>query len=359
MLLFYTGAELDKPTYRRGILDTLSYPSGHALEYSYRRQNIDPRLVDTDLKGRRAAIVFVDVDDQNHATYMPVRLAQVVKHSPLAGAAPRERIGFTLSLGGFVTYPDDAPNPQNTWHDDLLPLDVSRKVNGHFRYFVIDSNFAPGGAATAKAWEDAVAAVARSSKLRGAIFVKLDLKNLDNPNPPKLRSVGERQVYQLRPGKVYGLDLCVYQNPPAGGDAAREAKIALTRSSELLEVGQAFQSAVSGLAQQTALVSCKRSIEKNLVALGVTIDEPVANVVNTPHPFFLLRISLPWVVPTLIVVSAFLGSFFVALDADTIKEILPKLANQSGFISVVAKWLGGAFLAFTAYLGFRKLPSGQ
>ncbi len=359
MLLFFTGAELDKPTYRRGILDTLSYPSGHALEYSYRQQNIHPDLVTADLSGRQVAIVFVDVDAKNHATYMPIRLARIVSYSAPAGATDRERIGFTLSLGDFVGYPDNVADPQSRWHADLAQLDEGRTVEGQIRYFVIESAFAPNSAATPKAWEDVVVSVARSNKLGSAIFVKLDLRNLDSPDPPKLKSVGGRQVYQLRPGKVYGLDLCVYQNPPARGATAGEAKITLTRSSELLEVGQTFQSAISGLAQQTALVSCRRTIERNLVALGVMIDEPVANVINTPHPFFLLRISLPWVVPTLIVLSAFLGSFLVALDSTTVKEALPRLADQSGFASVVAKWLGGAFLAFAAYLGFRKLPAGQ
>jgi hypothetical protein len=360
MLLFYTGAEPERPSYRRGILDTLSYPSSHLQEFSYRRQYIQPALLQRDLSGQSAAIVFVDVDPHGDATYMPIRLAAIVKHSPFAGAGQRERIGFTFRLGNFVTYPDSGADPQRHWHAQLAPLDAQRIVGGHLRYFVIEADCQLASSATAKGWEDVVSAVARSNQLRTAIFVKLDLRNLDKPEPPPLQPVGDQRVYQMRPGKVYALGLSVYKNLPAQGGAQGEAKITLSRSSELLEVGQPFQSVVSGLAEQTALISCKRTIEQNLVALGVTVEEPVANVVNTPHPFFLLRISLPWVVPTLIFVFALVGSFLVALDKDSVAGVLPVLsAGQAAFFAVVAKWVGAMSLAFAAFLGFRKLPSGS
>jgi hypothetical protein len=358
MLLFYTGAEERNPTYRRGILDCLSYPSGHMLNFSYRRQYIQPALLAQDLSGQTAVIVFVDLDADGVATYMPIRVAEVVKHSPFEGAPARERIGFTFRLGDFVTYPDNIGDPQRYRHAQLAPLDAQRIVGGHLDFFVIQADFVPDSSSTATAWESLVAAVARSAKLRDAIFVKLELRNLESPGSPPLDAVGDQQVYQVRPGTVYALELSVYKNLPAGGGPAAEARITLSRSSELLEVGQPFQSVVSGLAQQTALISCRRTIEKNLVALGVTTEEPVANVVNTPHPFFLLRISLPWQDFVLIVAFVFLGSFLVALDKDSVAGVLPLFAAQAAFLSVVAKWFGAACLALAAFLGLRKLPSG-
>jgi hypothetical protein len=361
MLLFFTGAEEKNPTYRRGILDGLSYPSGHMLNFSYRRQYIQPALLTRDLRGQRAVIVYVDLDS-NGATYMPIRAAQVVKHSTFAGAAERERIVFTFQLGGFVTYPQSGSNPQRHWHEELARYDDNRKVGEHFGLFVIEvaqADFARDVSASAAAWEDVVAAVGRSNQLRNAIFVKLELKNIENSEALPSETMGEQQVYQMRPGTVYALELSVYKNLPADGGPAAEAKVSLSRSSELLEIGQPFQSVVSGLAQQTALISCKRTIEKNLVALGVTTEEPVVNVVNTPHPFFLLRISLPWQDFLVILVFAFLGSFLVALDKDSLTEVLPMFAAQATFLSVVAKFFGAACLALAAFLGLRKLPSGS
>ena len=360
MLLFFTGAEEDRPTYRRGILDSLSYPSRHLVEFSYRQQNIQPNLLTRDLRGQNAVIIFVDIDASGAATYMPLRVAEVVKHSPFGNNSARDRIGFTFRLGEFVTYPDpdSDSNSQTNWHSRLALLDPDRKVNNRFRFFVIESGFEPSRSATANAWEDVVTAVARSTKLHKAIFVKLELRNLADAESLPLKAVGEQQVYQMRPGTVYALDLAVYTNPPAKGATAGEAKITLSRSSELLEVGQPFQSVVSGLAQQRALISCKRTVEKNLVALGVTAKEPVANEVNTPHPFFLLRISLPWEDFALILGLVFLGSFLVALDKDSMKEVLPLFAERAALFAVVAKWFGAGCLALAAFLGLRKLPSG-
>ena len=355
MLLFYTGAEEKNPTYRRGILDCLSYPSGHMLNFSYRRQYIHPDLLPRDLTGDAALIVYVDLDAHRKATYMPIRVVQVVKHASFRGVAERERLGFTFCLGDFVSYPGRGQDAHQHWHSRLAPFDAGRTVEDRLEYFVIQSDFNPSTSATAAGWEEVVAAVGHSNQLRNAVFVRLALRNLESSGAPPLKQVAEQQVYQMRPGTVYALDLSVYRNPPADGGPAAEAKITLSRSSELLEVGQPFQSVVSGLAEQTALLSCKRTIEKNLVALGVTTEEPVANIVNTPHPFFLLRISLPWEDLALILFFVFLGSFLVALDKDSIATLF---AERAAFLAVVSKWLGAGCLAAAAFIGLRKLPSG-
>ncbi|HUI42272.1 MAG TPA: hypothetical protein VL523_09905 [Terriglobia bacterium] len=390
MLFFYTGADPTKPSYRRGVLDTLSYPGGHVLEYSYRKENIASGL--TDLKGKVAAIVFADVNDAGAPTYMPLRFAEVLDHSPIAGAGARERIGFLLRLRDFVGYPaDDKPDH---WHASIAALDQHRHLATAPRLFVIEAQIkakhwqppeaSPSGkipeedpGKSLKVWEDLVTNVARSSKLKDAIFVKIDLRNLDALTVPPLKPVRRRSLYQVlslkpaekrvlyqvRSGNVYQLDICVYQSPPTGGKTAGDAKISLAHSSEVLEVGQPLQSALSGLAQHSALVSCKRTIERNLVALSVTVDEPVTGVVNTPHPFFLLRIALPWIVTVGFVVCVFLGSLLVASDLDTVKGLLAHapswLSSQAASVNVLAKWLGAIFLAAAAFLGFRKLPSGQ
>lgn len=353
MLLFYTGAEAKNPTYRRGVLDSLSYPSGHMLNFSYRRQYIQPALLERNLSGQAAVIVYVDLDAQQNPAYMPIRVVNIVTHSPFKGAADRERIAFTFCLGDFVSY--SGQDSQESLHAQLKLLDSERFVNGRLKLFVIEAELRLSSSASATAWEDVVTAVGRSNQLNNAIFVRLELKNLEGPGAPPLEAVGEQQVYQMRPGRVYALELSVYKNLPEDGGPAAEAKITLSRSSELLEIGQPFQSVVSGLAQQTALISCKRTIEKNLVALGVTTEEPVTNVVNTPHPFFLLRISLPWEDFALILFFVFLGSFLVALDKDS---MAPIFAQHAALSAVVAKWFGAVCLAFAAFLGLRKLPSG-
>jgi hypothetical protein len=179
MLLFYTGAEAKNPTYRRGILDGLSYPSGHMLNFSYRRQYIQPALLERDLSGQAAVIVYVDLDAHQNPTYMPIRVVNIVTHSPFRGAAERERIPFTFCLGDFVSY--SGQDSQKNLHSQLELLDSQRKVDGHFRFFVIEAELRLSSSASATAWEDVVTAVGRSSQLRNAIFVKLELKNLDGP----------------------------------------------------------------------------------------------------------------------------------------------------------------------------------
>jgi hypothetical protein len=327
------------------------------LNFTYRRQYFQRALLGRDLSDQAGVIIYVDLDPNKVATYMPIRLVRVIRHSPFRGAAERERLAITFRLGDFVSYPERGQDYHRYWHTRLEPFDTDRMVDGRLEYFVIPAGFEPATSKRATAWEDLVAAVGRSNQLRNAIFVKVGLRNLESAGAPPLKTVGEQQVYQMRPGTVYALDLSVYKNLPAGGGPAAEARITLSRSSELLEVGQPFQSVVSGLAEQTALISCKRTVEKNLVALGVAVEEPVANVVNTPHPFFLLRISLPWQDFALILVFVFLGSFLVALDKDSVHEV-GLLASRASFFAVVAKWLGAGCLAFAGFLGLRKLPSG-
>jgi hypothetical protein len=354
VLFFYTGAQKD--TYRRGILDTLSYPAGHILEYSYRMKNIQKGLQRNIYKP--AVIVFVDMDEREEAHYMPLRAAKVVIPWIVDGQ-DSERIRFALRLGDFIRYKE---GNRHAWHSKLLKLDDRRDLGTDQRLFVIevpedeDQDYRsleddPG----MTAWEEVAVAVSKSTLLKEAVFVKLDLRDLQSTHPLKVEQMESQRIYRLRSGKVYGLNIAVFK-----GEHAKKGETAITLSSsnDLVGVGQPFQAVVSGLVEHFSLITCKRTVGDNLIALGVAAAEPIDNVVNTPHPFLLLRVSTPGAALSWFVVLVAIGGFLAALDPDSIKET-SMFPHTYKLAAVFAKVLGALCLAAAAFLAFRKLPSGN
>lgn len=112
---------------------------------------------------------------------------------------------------------------------------------------------------------------------------------------------------------------------------------------------------VSGLVQQHAILSCKRTVEEAESALSVEIGEPVENIVNTSNPVFLLKMDVSRQILVAFIVLVFMGSLLVSSD----KDALAVFTCSPDLWGWLAKIAGSALLALAAYLGFRKFPSGQ
>jgi hypothetical protein len=362
--IFTTGAN-SKPTYRRGILDLLTYPTGHVQQFSYRRSDIRPsvnQLLSSPTE-KKAVVVFVDMDPQALATYVPLRWVNILEILPPLvsdrGYDPEERVKFFLEIGNYVEYQRSEGFRQ--WHQHLSSLDANREVKaGRATYFVVSGPniFSAPQASGLLSWENLVTSVSHSSRFRDAIFLRLN----------HLRTYGEEQAeiplcsyshgprsYLLRPGQAYQLDFDVFANPKATRSQKDSGVVTLTCSSELVEVTKPFQSVVSGLVQQSVILSCKRTIEETGAALSVEIGEPVEGVVNTPSPVLFLQMSISRSTLWTFVVLVFLGGLLVSLD----KETMATISCSPALFIWLAKLLGSVCLARAAFLAFRKLPSGQ
>jgi hypothetical protein len=369
LVLFYTTALKSRPSYRRGILDCLSYPNGHVLQYSYRVSQIHPALRgESDLpRGSHGVIIYVDEISVDDATpkqykYYPLRRVRLLRGLPanqgntLIG---RERVPIVLELHEFVGYADTHDPTQ--WDERVTPFDTLRNIRGtppRPEFFVTRAAdiFTKASVSDLSAWEDVVTNLAKSNNLASAPFINLEHpQDFDTRYPLALDKTSDTPRYDVLPGEVYRLNMAVYDGH------GRETKLKLTSSSDdLIQVNQPFQSVVSGLAQKSALIACKRSIEKRLVALSIEVvdDSPLApKGINSPNPTLLVRVAVPrWTVVKFFLLVAS-GAFFVSWDPDLIKETF--CISDFKLVGLIVKGAGAILLAVAAWIGFRKLPSAS
>jgi hypothetical protein len=359
VLLYTTAAEI-RPTYRRGILDCLSYPEGHLLRYSYRFGQVHPDLRKQDglPRGANAVIIFVDEATKGTYTYYPLRRVRILQGLPIKGAlTDRERFEIFLELREFVAYAH--LNDPTQWNERIAALDQVRNIRDDKpEFFLIRASdfFTAALVSPLTAWENIVTNISRSHDLANCVFLKLERpKEFDTQKPLQLEGSARIPQYAIRGGEVYSLDLAVY-------DAKRtEARLLLKSSSDdIVQVNQPFQSIVSGLAQKSAIVACRRTIERRLVALSVEVIEEspgasTKSIVTSPNPVLLLRVVVPKWTLALFVILVLFGTFLVSWDSEVVREISDTAAFR--FWGIAAKSIGASALAIAAWIAFRKLPS--
>ncbi len=365
ILYLFTTAANSKPTYRRGILDLLTYPSGHVQQFSYRRSDIHPsvdRLVSLKTEAK-AVVVFVDMDPNKVATYVPLRRVNILELTPTLVADPtynpEERVKLFLRIGSYIEYQSSGDFRQ--WHQLLAALDAAREVKaGRAKYFVVPGPdvFGIPQAPEQLSWEYLVNAVAHSTRFSDSIFLRLSHVHFYGRGQAEVTLGAYREgprAYSLRPGQAYQLDFDVFVKPGAAPSQGQSPIVMLTSSSEVITATKPFQSVVSGLVQESAILSCKRTIEETRAALTMEIGEPVKDVVNTPSPVLLLDVSVSRRVLWVFLILVFLGGLLVSSDKDALGVILPNPALWLW----LAKFVGSVLLTIAAFMAFRKLPSGQ
>jgi hypothetical protein len=368
------------------VLDAVCYPNGHLIQYSYRRKHVHPVLREdpTALVGREAVIIFVDSDGKGQVTYFPLRRAKIhaatFEEGQLSPPALKERIKLYLQLDDYVRYDDYEGERQ--WHERVQQFDAIREiVSAKPKYFVIGGEdvFQASPHSSPSAWEDLVTVMSKSKDFPDAVFLRLGhIKGYrasrfrsDSDQEVSRRYEADRLVYLLRPGDIYRLDLSVYESPSASpGDGANLEIKASAKDS--LDVDQPHQSFVSGLAEKSALIACKRSIESIITTITVRAERAgiSGKLVNAPSPTLFVRIGVDWWIVPLFVVVVFVGGFAISIDTGLAKELwvlgwpfttrfLTKLIGAPVTTTFLTRLIGAAMLAGAAFLGFRKLPSGQ
>jgi hypothetical protein len=371
--LFLFTAPRNNPSYRRGVLDAICYPAEYLIPYSYRRTHFHPQIstVPKALTGKHVIIVFVDSDRNGEVTYLPLRKATIHSVSSEQGVdacpSPKERIKLSLQLGNYIEYKDSLD--QRQWHETIRTFDVLREIaNGRPKYFVIvgEDRFAECRHSPSVGWEDLVNAISKSNEFPDATFMRLShIKEYGGRSasdaPREYR--GDRLFYLFRPAKIYRLDLSLFERAGSSrgpGDAATLEVRASARDS--LEIDQPHQSVVSGLAERSVLITCKRSIEDAITTITIRSERKGSSeiLVNSPSPTIFVKIGVSRLILIGFVLLVFLGGFAVSIDTSLVKESwIPQISNWPITFTFFAKTAGAAMLATAAFLAFRKLPSGN
>lgn len=362
ILLIYTVPQQGRPTYRRGILDALCYPHDHIIEYSYRRQHIAAKLLKdlSQLQEREGVIILVDVNPSGEVKYYPLRRVKVQRVSDSRGKATppsnRERVNLGLSLADYVQY-----TAGHEWHGLIQKLDPTRLIaDGKPTYFVIEGTdgFNASPHSVRAAWQDTVEAASETALLRGAVFLRLDHLRQIQPSETEVPRRNDGRyglVYSLRPAQMYRLDFSVFEKVASPEQVRKETKITIdSGSSELFEITQPFQSIVSGLAEKSSLIACKRTIEDRHTTLSLKVEEPSSAIVNAPNPVLFVRISVSrWILLAFGLCIIF-GSLLVSVDKDVVGDFTPAASSLAVWL---LKIVGAILLSLAGLLGFRKLPS--
>jgi hypothetical protein len=360
VVLLFTAAAKDKPMYRRGVLDALAYPSGHIIDYSYRAQQVQESLRTIEQVPHHGAAVIVLVDEaaDHTVTYFPLRRVKILAGLPFPRnqeIIARERRRFSLELGDFVAYAH-TQNPRQ-WNIPVSEFDAIREIKGNKpTFFVIQARDIFRAAKLpplATAWEDVVVNVAQSNTFSQASFVRVDHLKDSKTNDMLPNGNLDNRAYLLRPGSLSRLNITVYDR------SASETKVEIKSSSEdLFSVNQPFQSVVSGLAEKTAFIACKRTVEDRTAILSIEVvaDANASNVVNSPNPVLLIKTALARGTVLWFVFLALFGAFFVSWDPELVRQLW--CTPQYKFWGLAAKGFGAALLTRAAWLAFRKLPSG-
>jgi hypothetical protein len=380
LTLFYTSAEDNRPTYRRGILDALCYPEGHIVQYSYRLRNVHPGLRPVQAGAVRAptngVIVFVDVEygtpGENstaprftRVTYFPLRRVSIVRFPSLKAGqrlAERERASYFLRLGEFVDYAGSEKG--NQWTAKIADFDGARGFRGEIpQYFVVPGKDVISSSSNAQtAWEDVVIAIAKSVRLSKATFIRIgSLQEVGKNKDIVPQPFAEERVYGLRPGRVYRLNFSLFESstrPPSLPETVARIR---SSSSGFLQVDQSYQSAVSGISERSALIACKRTSEETISVLSIEVGDASEAIVNAPNPNLLVKISLPSYILRLFVILIFLGGYLVSLDDKVVSEMSlffgDFVTKYPEFWTLCFKLAGAACLALAGWLTFRELPS--
>ncbi len=380
LTLFYTSAEDNRPTYRRGILDALCYPEGHILQYSYRLHNIHPDLrpLEAGAVGAPASgvIVFVDVEygaSDNpttgptfaRVTYFPLRRVSIVRFPSLKAGqqlADRERASYFLRLGEFVEYA--ASEKESQWHSKIAAFDSARAFRGEIpQYFVVPGRDVLSSSSNAlTAWEDVVTTLSKSARLRQATFVRIgSLQEVGKNEDILPQSFAEERVYELRPGRVYRLNFSLFESGTQRRSRPESVARIRSSSSGFLQADQSYQSAVSGISERSALIACKRTTEETISVLSIEVGDATEAIVNAPNPNLLVRLSLPSYILKVFVILIFFGGFLVSLDDKVVSEMSllfgDFVTKYPEFWTLCWKLVGAACLGVAGWLTFRELPS--
>lgn len=266
-----------RPEYRRDFLTCLASPSGHHVAFSYKKSWFGGGLLDGELAGRAATIVFCDVGGSPpEFDYVALRHVVILETVPAATdrLQPDAVIAVVFQLGRLVAVDGDLDELRAGWNATLGVLDHRPRPRGHpqeqLATFVFEHPAlaeSPTAVDERQSWRALAEHLGGCPSLDKAFFFRIDgvRKPSDGGSgaPLPREAVGSlHNVYPLRPSSEYEVALDAYSK---SGENPYSQAIAATSSSDKLAV-QAITQSSAGRASQAVLVLRAGEVQRSQVA---------------------------------------------------------------------------------------------
>jgi hypothetical protein len=369
LMVIATSAPTDRPGYRRDLLSCLCYPSGISVLFSYRIRWIEKNLINDHerLKNSRALIVFCDIPDDpaQNFRFLPLRYARFVCFEPeelLQSNDLDTHIAVRFTLNRYA-YPTPVAKQQE-WmlaQGDKFPRPRGHKDDKKSHLVLLTKDFQEGTQVSdAESWINLTKELAASKTLADCSFFRV--ADIKEQSYKSLKSVAieDFRIYKARvfeSGKSYGINMQFYLDP---GKASPPKTLTPHISTESIKLTRPLIENIGQQTNATIIANCSRVYFREIATL--VIEDPEDRNSHTARAEFIVILKpAKWVLPT-VVVLLILGTFSSSISSDSIKEFAQEgsgLHSHAAGFEFVFKAVGSLLVGLGAYLGFRKIPSGE
>lgn len=368
LLVIATSAPPKRPEYRRDFLSCLSYPPGISVLFSYRKKWIEDNLIKNykNLQNNKVLIVFCDIPDnpKEHFRFIPLRYARFVGFEPEELTQSNDEdthIAVRFTLGRFI-YP--ASVDYQEWmlkQGDNYPRPVGHNEEKKSRLVIKAKDFQEGTKCLDSiSWLGITKKLADAKTLDGCSFFRI--ADIREQSKRFLGSVATEDygIYKARileSGKSYFIDLQFYLE---SGKAFPSKTLAPTISTESIKLTRPLTENIGQQTNATIIANCKRVYFKEIATLVIE-DSNDTDSKTAKTEFVIILKPAKWVLP-IVVLLLVLGTFSSSISSDSIKEFGVAgswLHSHAAGLEFLCKALGSLLVGLGAYLGFRKVPSGE
>lgn len=419
--MFYLFSSDSTPRYQTDILDVLCYPARHIFRFRYQDQYVsdevkqlvgakkppknEPGIIiyaEHEAKGPYREFAFYPVRQvtiervfvKGSIYYVDFRLGAFVDYGRGANAEKRKR-EYQSKLNALNFHPvpllqeDDSHKWGKVWDIASKTLaDYDEKIaekqllNGYYFSYEAKSSLGEVLSSDPLAWESVVNTLSRSPSMKSSLFfltsgfyrVRRAWKVGEyRESPIESFDDGWNTKYPLPMGKSVVLKLLFYR--PEDSPNIYPQKLGVNVDKDVL-AGISHQEILvqSHYNEERVELAFKRVFDSALSALSieVTPDNSAGQKVLAPHPFFLIKVTVPRRTLIFILLGLLLAPFLLTLSPDYLihigkGQILQSyargfgdfIARNAGDLATYSKALAASVTLIAGYLGFRRLPIGK
>jgi hypothetical protein len=420
--MFYLFSSDSTPRYKTDILDVLCYPERHIFRFRYQDQYVSDEV--KQLVGKKkppknesGIIIYAEVQSKGpyrEFDFYPIRQVTIER------VFVKGSIYYVdFRLGAFVDYGRgaQAEKSKSEYQTNLnalklhpLPLlqedethkwgkvwDIASKTitdyddksaekqltHGYYLSYEVKSSLGEVLGTDPIVWESVVNTLSRSPSMKSSLFFLISgfyrvrrRWRVGKHRETLIESFddGWNTKYPFPMGKRVVLKLLFYR--PEDSPNIYPQRLAVNVDKDVL----------AGISQQEILVQShyneervelafKRVFDSVLSALSIEYkpDENAGSQkVLTPHPFFVINVTVPKRILIFIMLGLLLAPFLLTLSPDYLvhigkgqifqtyaKDVGDFIARNAGDLATYSKALAASVTLIAGYLGFRRLPIGK
>ncbi len=370
-----TSAPANRPGYRRDLLESLCHCDGTLVRFTYRKKWIEEEILKSKFQElQKAMIVFCDLPkkkDEDFALFLPLRYINFLSFEPkeLADRAdPDDYITISFELGRFVNCGpgkiDDKVNEWRQWllsQDGKYPRPIGHPESEKSKFVFLAHEFVEGDAEDqSSSWLKLADLLSRSETLGGSVFYRIE--GLFESRHPSKQIPVPRKLYMgqpawyLRSGRHYRLDLQFYLDP---SQPAPPPTLAPHSSTKSIVLSQPIWRTI-GVGRDATIFLRSETVFSDEVA-SMIVDDPQDSVAKSAQAQFLLVVKPARSLLIAAVGLVALGTLMTAVSPDLIRSLVTQGSFMDVYaqnITIVAKAVATALVAFGVYFGFKKTPLG-